>query len=112
MVGVISGDLIREARLRADLTQAELGARLGISQSAIARWERGEVLPSLEKVREVVRACDLDLSFHMSKFDDSNVTIIDQLLRMTTVERFAHLMERVRFHEQLEARRQSKAARG
>jgi transcriptional regulator with XRE-family HTH domain len=108
---MISGDLIREARLRAGLTQADLGGRLGIPQSAIARWERGDVLPSLEKLREVVRACDLDLSFHLSKFDDSNVTIIDQHLRMTTVERFADLLERVRFHDQLEARRKSKAAR-
>lgn len=102
---VISGDLIREARLRAGLTQAELGGRLGKAQSAIARWERGDVLPSLETVRTVVRACDLDLTFHLSKLDDSNVTIIDQHLRMSPAERFADLLVRVRFQEQLEARR-------
>ncbi|MGP8010483.1 MAG: helix-turn-helix domain-containing protein, partial [Acidimicrobiales bacterium] len=47
----MSGDLIKEARLRAALTQTELGARLGKAQSVIARWERGDVLPSLEIVR-------------------------------------------------------------
>src|SRR5580658_6141773 len=102
---MVSGDLIREARLRAGLTQAELGARLGKPQSAIARWERGEVQPSLETVRQVVRACDLDLTFHLSKFDDSNVTIIDQHLKMTPAERFADLLTRVEFHDQLEKRR-------
>jgi transcriptional regulator with XRE-family HTH domain len=107
---MISGDLIREARLRAGLTQAELGLRLGKQQSAIARWERGDVRPSLETVREVVRACDLDLTFHLSRFDDSNSTIIDQHLRMTPAERFTDLLERVRLHDQLENRR--KAARG
>lgn len=99
---VISGDLIKEARLRAGLTQTELGTRLGKAQSVIARWERDEVSPSLETIREVVRACGLELTFFMSKFDDSSVTIIDQHLRMTTAERFADLMARVRFHERRE----------
>ncbi|MFZ0769266.1 MAG: helix-turn-helix transcriptional regulator [Acidimicrobiales bacterium] len=98
-VHMMSGDLIKEARLRAALTQTELGARLGKAQSVIARWERGDVLPSLEIVRDVVRACGLDLSFFMSKIDDSNVTIIDEHLRMTPAERFTDLMARVRFHE-------------
>lgn len=98
----MSGDLIKEARLRAGLTQADLGARLGKAQSVIARWERDDVSPSLETVRDVVRACGLDLTFFMSKFDESNVTIIDQQLRMTPAERFADLMARVKFHERRE----------
>ncbi len=102
---MVSGDLIKEARLRAGLTQRELGARLAKAQSVIARWERDEVSPSLETLREVVRACGFDLTFFMSKFDDSNVTIIDQHLRMTPAERFADLMARVRFHEQREKAR-------
>jgi transcriptional regulator with XRE-family HTH domain len=99
---MISGDLIKEARLRAGLTQTGLGARLGKAQSVIARWERDEVSPSLETVRDVIRACGLDLTFFISKFDDSNVTIIDQHLRMTPAERFADLMARVRFHDRRE----------
>ena len=101
---MVSGDLLKEARLRAGLTQAELGARLGKAQSVIARWERDDVSPSLETLRGAVRACGFDLAFSMSKFDDSNVTIIDQHLRMTPAERFADLMARVRFHEQREQR--------
>jgi transcriptional regulator with XRE-family HTH domain len=99
---MMTGDLIKEARLRAGLTQAELGARLGKAQSVIARWERDAVSPSLEMVRDIVRACGLELTFFMSKFDDSNVTIIDQHLRMTPAERFTDLMTRVRFHERRE----------
>lgn len=105
---MVSGDLIKEARLRAGLTQVELGARLGKAQSVIARWERDDVSPSLETLREVVRACGLDLAFFMSKLDDSNVTIIDQHLRMTPAERFADLMARVRFHERRESQKTSR----
>jgi transcriptional regulator with XRE-family HTH domain len=85
--------------------------RLGKAQSVIARWERGDVLPSMETVRAVVRACGLDLTFQISRDDDSNATIIDQHLRMTAAQRFADLIERVRFHDQLQ-RRRMKAGRG
>lgn len=99
-----SGDLIREARLRAGLTQAELGLRIGQPQSVIARWERGATTPSFETLREVIRGCGLELSFSLSKVDDSTAIIIDEHLNMTPAERFADLLERVRFHDQLQDR--------
>jgi len=101
---MMSGDLIREARLRAALTQAELGARLGTPQSVIARWERGTVSPSLETVRRILRACGLELTFSLSNLDDSTWAVIDEHLGMTPAQRFADLMTRVRFHEGVAAR--------
>jgi len=101
---MVSGDLIKEARLRAGLTQSELGRRLDKAQSVIARWERNDVAPSLETLRDVVRACGLELTFSMSRFDDSNVTIIDEHLRMTPAERFTDLMTRVSFYDRWEQR--------
>jgi DNA-binding XRE family transcriptional regulator len=41
----ISAELVK-ARLRAKLSQAELAARIGTSQSTIARLESGQTLPS------------------------------------------------------------------
>ena len=41
----IAAELLR-ARLRAGLSQAELAARMGTSQSTIARLENGQTLPS------------------------------------------------------------------
>ena len=102
---MLSGDLIRESRLRAGLTQAELGVKIAKPQSVIARWERGDVVPSLETLRHVVRGCGLDLHFHLSRADDSNATIIDEHLRMTPAERFNDLMVRVNFHDRLQSQR-------
>lgn len=53
-------DLIREGRRRAGLTQAELAARVGTTQSAIARLEGGAE-PSVRRVTELLRACGLEL---------------------------------------------------
>ena len=52
-----SGSLIREARLRAGLSQAELGEVTGKDRAQIARWERDAVQPSFETLRQLVRAC-------------------------------------------------------
>jgi transcriptional regulator with XRE-family HTH domain len=80
---VVSGDLLREARKRAGLTQAELGRRVGKPQSSIARWERGDVKPSLETLRELIRACGLELTFAIANYDDSYVSQIREALSMT-----------------------------
>src|SRR3954467_1299847 len=60
-----SGDLIREARLRAGLTQYQLAERSGRDRSVIARWEQGAVAPSVETLVELVRACGFDLPLEL-----------------------------------------------
>ena len=54
-------DLIREARLRAGLTQHELAQRSGRERSVIVRWEQGAVSPSVDNLLEVIQACGFDL---------------------------------------------------
>jgi transcriptional regulator with XRE-family HTH domain len=66
-----SGDLIREARLRAGLTQYELAERTGRDRSVIARWEQGTVAPSVETLVELVRACGFDLPLELVAHDSS-----------------------------------------
>jgi transcriptional regulator with XRE-family HTH domain len=90
---MVSADLIREARLRAGLTQAALGRRLGRPQSQIARWEAGRVEPSLETLRNIIRACGLELSFSLYNYDDSYVPFIERNLELSPAERVRHMAE-------------------
>src|SRR5438445_9541021 len=66
-----SADLIREARLRAGLTQYELAERSGRDRSVIARWEQGVVAPSVETLVELVRACGFDLPLELVPLETS-----------------------------------------
>lgn len=50
------GKLIRETRVRQDLSQARLARRVGTHQSAISRLEGDEVSPSVETLELVMRA--------------------------------------------------------
>jgi uncharacterized protein len=48
---------IRRARASAGLSQAELAERAGTSQSALARYETGVVLPTLPTLERLLTAC-------------------------------------------------------
>jgi transcriptional regulator with XRE-family HTH domain len=70
---VRSADLIREARLRAGLTQYQLADLTGRDRSVIARWEQGAVAPSLETLVELVRACGFELPLELVPRDDADL---------------------------------------
>ncbi len=62
---VRSAALLREARLRAGLSQEELAERTGKPRPNIGRYEAGAVAPSLETLVELVRACGFDLPMEL-----------------------------------------------
>ena len=88
---MISGDLLREARRRAGLSQAQLARRAGKATSVIGRWERDEVEPSFETLRKLIRACGLDLRVNLAKRDDSQDAAIEASLDLSPEERFTRL---------------------
>lgn len=57
--------MIRQARMRAGLSQGDLSERSGKDRAQIARWERDVVTPSLETLREVLQACGFDLDLQL-----------------------------------------------
>ena len=93
---MVSAQLLREARLRAGLTQAELAARAGVAASAIGRWERGEAGPSLERIVALVRAAGFDLTFSITPSDPHDRVLIRRSLRQSPPERLAELVGAVR----------------
>lgn len=57
--------IIREARLRARLSQAELGDRVGRDRAQIARWESDAVQPGFQTLLQLVEACGFELDFRL-----------------------------------------------
>ena len=84
---MLSADLLRSARLRAGLTQRELAKRADRPQSSVARWESGAMQPSLETLRELLRACGSDLWYQLVNDDRSYDEFIDRALDLEPRER-------------------------
>ena len=82
-----SADVIREARLRAGLSQYELAERSGRKRGVIARWEQGAVAPSAETLIELVRACGFDLPFELVPYDPVGVDRLEKNSRLTPERR-------------------------
>src|SRR3546814_16418898 len=55
-------ETLKQARRARGLTQAELGARVGIPQSHISKNEKGGVDIKLSSLTEIARARDLELT--------------------------------------------------
>ena len=89
--------LVREARKRAGISQAELARRAGTTQSVISRLERGVTAPSMRTLSELVRACGFDLQVRLLPADDHNWAIVQQNLRVSPTERLRQVTRTVEF---------------
>lgn len=62
-------DGLKDIRRQRGLTQADLATMLGVTQSVVAMWERGAVLPAASKLPDIADAlsCSIDALFGRSQ---------------------------------------------
>ncbi len=60
-----AGYLLREARERSGLTQADLAGRLGTSQQAVSQAERSDANPTVSLMRRWAEACGAELEIRL-----------------------------------------------
>ena len=56
------GQRISLYRKKLNISQEELGARLGVSRQAVSKWETGRGLPSVDLLEPLAEALDLTVS--------------------------------------------------
>ena len=89
------GELIREARTRAGLTQSELSERTGRDRSVIARWEQGSISPPIESLLACLHACGFDLPFVLVPLDKTRDEELAESLMLPPSERVERLLEQL-----------------
>ena len=87
-----SATLIREARLRAGLTQQELAERSGRQRSVIARWEQGTISPPVDSLMQIIHACGFDLRLTLIPVDKRADEELREALLSTPIERVERLL--------------------
>jgi transcriptional regulator with XRE-family HTH domain len=91
---VRSAALIREARLRAGLSQQELAAKSGKDRTVIARWEQGVVAPSIDTLVELLRSCGFDIPLELVPYDPGPDERIREIQILSPERRLDRLVER------------------
>jgi transcriptional regulator with XRE-family HTH domain len=82
------GELLREARIRHELSQEQLAIRAGTTQSAIARIERDRTSPSIKTMTALFQAMEEDFVFGARSRDwGVDLTLNDQTLGYPATER-------------------------
>ena len=90
------GELIREARLRAGLTQKELSELTGRERSVIARWEQGVISPPIYSLMQIIHACGFDLPLTLIDVDKSADRDLREALLETPSDRVERLLRQNR----------------
>jgi predicted nucleotidyltransferase/DNA-binding XRE family transcriptional regulator len=66
-----AGQLLREARLSAGLSQSELARRVRVPQSVVSEYERGKREPSLPMLEKLIAGTGHELTMELVKVDQS-----------------------------------------
>jgi transcriptional regulator with XRE-family HTH domain len=86
----VAAALLRDARARAGLTQADLAGRLGKAQATVARLERTGANPTVATLDEAMRATGHRLELHAAPVRSGvDETLVARNLRMSPAERLA-----------------------
>ncbi len=89
--------LVREARKRAGLTQAELARRAGVPQSTVGRIESGARVSSTALTERLLRAAGFELRVGLGEPDPGTDSLFERTLRRTPRQRLADATRAARF---------------
>ena len=91
-----AGNLLRQARRRAGLTQLELGKRAGVTQASISRIEDSRVRPRFDTLDRLLEACGFSIELAPRLGEGVDRTAIRELLALTPAERARVAVEEAR----------------
>ncbi len=90
-------NLVREARRRSGLTQAQLAQRAGVPKSTVGRIESGARVPSTDLVERLVQAAGWSVSVSLSEPDPGTDSMFERTLRRSPAQRLADATRAARF---------------
>ncbi len=104
------GRLIADARRQAGLTQSELAQAAGTSQPAIAHYESGRKIPSIDTLERLLRACGRSLVLDTAPLERRPISHGPQGRKLR--RRRSRLLKAARDHGATEVRVFGSVARG
>ena len=103
--------VIKQARIRKNMTQMNLADAMGVSYQAVSNWERGNSMPDISKLEALCNALDITveqlLGMETSAAAAVNKVIADEELTVAELKEVAPAMEPEEVKVRVEAKRKS-----
>lgn len=85
----LAANLLRLARAKAGVSQAQMAALAGVPRSTVERIEAGTRQPSLPTLSKLLAAVDLDMRIQLAPYDDHDDVLDANYAAMTPRQRAA-----------------------
>lgn len=84
------GQKITQIRKEKKLSQVDVATAVGVSRDAISKYERDDIIPSVENAKKIAQTLGVSLDYLVS--EDNNVEVVDteMLNRMREIQRLAN----------------------
>lgn len=83
------GQKITKIRKEKKLSQVDVASFVGVSRDAISKYERDDIIPSVENANKIAKVLGVSLDYLMSEDDNLEVVDIDMLNRMKEIQRLS-----------------------
>lgn len=80
------GEKITLLRKKVNLSQLELADLVGVSRDSIGKYERNDILPTIDKAKRMAEALKVSLDFLVSEDAEEKQTTIDKLMNNRIIE--------------------------
>lgn len=83
------GQKITKIRKEKKLSQVDIASYVGVSRDAISKYERDDIVPSVENANKIAKVLGVSLDYLVSEDDSLEVVDIDMLNRMKEIQRLS-----------------------
>ncbi|QLE02060.1 helix-turn-helix transcriptional regulator [Galbibacter sp. BG1] len=83
------GRKITKIRKEKKLSQVYIASYVGVSRDAISKYERDDIVPSVENAKMIAKVLGVSLDYLVSEVDSLEVVDVDMLNRMHEIQRLS-----------------------
>lgn len=77
------GEKLKEARKQAGLSQEQLSEKLGISRSAVAKWEADKGIPDIENLKALSGLLGVSIDYLVNNGEDLDKAVIKEAIDLS-----------------------------
>ena len=83
------GQKINKIRKEKKLSQSDIAETVGVSRDAISKYERDDIVPSVENAKKIAQVLEVSLDYLVSKEDKQEVIDNRMLQRIREIQKLA-----------------------